>query len=396
MWRVAIIGAGPIGVETAVAMEEAGYDVQVYEAGEEIGAAVRRWGHVRFFSPWALNMSARGVAWLEEAGRAVPEEGEYPTGGEYLEEYLRPLAEDRRLKGRVHRGSRVVSVGRRGVLKGEWIGSERRKECPFRLLIEGPEGERVEEAEIVIDASGTYGQPNRLGDGGMWAPGERRARALGLVEGYIPKVSGYELVGKHVAVVGDGYSAVTTLSELLGAGDKAPARITWVVRASGAPYVRIEGDTLPQRDELARFGNEVTRGSDARVKLMQEAAVEALEVDEPGASVTLRVRRGEEMERVEGLSKIFANVGYRPDVSLYRELQVHQCYASEGPMKLAAALLGADGGGGDCLAQTSMGAKTLTSPEPDFYVLGSKSYGRRSDFLLKLGLAQIDEVLSML
>ena len=32
-------------------------------------------------------------------------------------------------------------------------------------------------------------------------------------------------------------------------------------------------------------------------------------------------------------------------------LQVHYCYATEGPMKLAAALMAAGGGGGDCLAQ---------------------------------------------
>ena len=34
-------------------------------------------------------------------------------------------------------------------------------------------------------------------------------------------------------------------------------------------------------------------------------------------------------------------------------LQVHYCYATEGPMKLAAALMAAGGGGGDCLAQVA-------------------------------------------
>ncbi len=40
------------------------------------------------------------------------------------------------------------------------------------------------------------------------------------------------------------------------------------------------------------------------------------------------------------VDRVIANVGYTPDTSLYRELQVHECYASLGPMKLAAALLG--------------------------------------------------------
>ena len=65
-------------------------------------------------------------------------------------------------------------------------------------------------------------------------------------------------------------------------------------------------------------------------------------------------------------------------------------------MKLAAALLSADGAGGDCLAQGSQGAETLLSPEPDFFILGAKSYGRRSDFLIKLGVAQIEELLSLI
>ena len=34
-------------------------------------------------------------------------------------------------------------------------------------------------------------------------------------------------------------------------------------------------------------------------------------------------------------------------------------------------------------------AQALLNPEPDFYVLGSKSYGRRSDFTLAAGHDQI-------
>jgi hypothetical protein len=84
--------------------------------------------------------------------------------------------------------------------------------------------------------------------------------------------------------------------------------------------------------------------------------------------------------------------GFRPDVTLHRELQVHACYATEGPMRLAAAL----GGGGDCLAEQASGPELLRNPEPDFFVLGSKSYGRRSDFLLRTGHRQVEEVASLI
>jgi hypothetical protein len=94
------------------------------------------------------------------------------------------------------------------------------------------------------------------------------------------------------------------------------------------------------------------------------------------------------------VDRVIANVGYRPDMRTCRELQVHSCYASEGPMKLAAALAGA--AGGDCLNQTSQGAATLVNPEPNYYVLGAKSYGRDSRFLISVGLGQIREVFSLL
>jgi hypothetical protein len=82
------------------------------------------------------------------------------------------------------------------------------------------------------------------------------------------------------------------------------------------------------------------------------------------------------------------------DHLLFRQLQVHECYATCGPIKLSAALLGA--GAADCLAQQSHGAETLTNPEPGFFILGSKSYGRNSTFLMRVGWQQVEEVFSLL
>ena len=82
------------------------------------------------------------------------------------------------------------------------------------------------------------------------------------------------------------------------------------------------------------------------------------------------------------------------DFSIYRQLQVHECYATAAPMKLSAALLGA--AGGDCLEQTGHGAETLTNPEPGFFILGAKSYGRNSQFLMRIGWEQVDDVFGSL
>ena len=92
--------------------------------------------------------------------------------------------------------------------------------------------------------------------------------------------------------------------------------------------------------------------------------------------------------------RVLGLVGYRPDNSLYRELQVHECYASQGPIKLAAALLGETSS--DCLNQASHGADVLRNPEPNFFILGVKSYGRDSRFLMSVGFQQIRDVFSLL
>jgi hypothetical protein len=109
--------------------------------------------------------------------------------------------------------------------------------------------------------------------------------------------------------------------------------------------------------------------------------------------VTFRDHGG---ERVLDVDRVLALVGYRPDVAMTRELQVHYCYASEGTMELAAAILGAGGGGGDCLAEVAHGPDSLRNPEPGFFVLGAKSYGRNPQFLLSIGHQQVKDAFELI
>ena len=52
---LAIVGAGPVGLEAAAAAVERGFDVHVFERGEP-GAHVLAWGHLRLFTPWSANL----------------------------------------------------------------------------------------------------------------------------------------------------------------------------------------------------------------------------------------------------------------------------------------------------------------------------------------------------
>lgn len=57
--RVAILGAGPIGLDAALACSDAGWDFTVYEAGDSVAGHVCAWQHARMFTPWSLNVSPR-------------------------------------------------------------------------------------------------------------------------------------------------------------------------------------------------------------------------------------------------------------------------------------------------------------------------------------------------
>ena len=58
---MAVLGAGPIGLECLLRALQSGWEADAYEFGR-VGESVRRWSHVRMFSPWRMNVSAAGRA----------------------------------------------------------------------------------------------------------------------------------------------------------------------------------------------------------------------------------------------------------------------------------------------------------------------------------------------
>jgi thioredoxin reductase len=391
--RIAILGAGPIGLETALAARAHGCPVTVYEAAPRPAGNVRGWGHVRLFTPWAMNVSDRMREGLAEAGAPLETDPEaHHTGLEYAEAVLDPLWTLPELAAGLRLGTRVVAVGREGVLKHEEIGSAERGRRPFRILVEGPDGvERVEHADVVLDATGKSGNPNTLGDGGIPAPGERALETR--IHRTLPDMSreAREWKGKTILLAGGGHSAQTAARELaeLARGSDA-TRVIWVLRKEEPGLGAVQDDPLPLRRELTRDALALVRGGSPGVEPLTGRVVEGVEAENGHVRVRLRpasARGDEEAVRVDRILSLTGGVG---DHTLYRQLQVHECYATSGPMKLAAALLGQSSE--DCLAQESHGADTLVNPEPGFFILGDKSYGRNNTFLLRTGFQQVTEV----
>lgn len=390
--RVAILGAGPIGLDCLLHCRLAGWEAVVYEKGR-IAENVRRWGHVRMFSPWAMNVSdaAREILPSEEVD---PEA--LPTGHEYVAGHLERLAAHPLLAGRVRTRTEVVAVSRGTLLKGERIASRARGTPPFRLLLRDRTGERVEEAEVVIDATGTFATPNWLGSGGIPAVGEHVAR--GVVR-RIPDIEGSDrarFTGRRTLVVGAGHSAATAIIALGRLSEVDPGtRVVWLTRTSAAePVAEVEDDPLHERARIARAANLAAAGGSRWLERLPGVVVHSLRKDNGG----FRVELGRETpEREISVDQVLALVGYRPDPVLTRELQVQTCWATEGTYPLAAALLSQARDAADCLtAGTGLDASTLRHPEPGFFTLGSKSYGRNPNFLLATGFRQVDDVIGLL
>lgn len=386
--KIAIIGAGPIGIEAALRATTLGYDVTVFER-HNVGAHLTRWGHVTFFSPWPLNTTQLGLSTLSKEFPA----DQYPTARQYLDQYLIPLSQSPPLHNKIQENTNVLGVSRKFASKGDLIGKPERATQPFVLLIEKNGHQQYTEADIVIDATGTYADPNFLGAGGLPLPGERALNEK--IERHIPDIldkSRDQYANKRVLVIGEGFSAATTLEMLheLKQHERA-TQIAWLFRSPETPFEVIPNDPLPQRERLTTFANLASQAKiDGITPLGNSSITQITPLEENSFQIEI-LRNGYPQSFV--VDKIISNVGYKPDTDLYRELQIHLCYASEGPMKLAASLLASSSAGStDCLQQTSAGADVLRSPEANFFILGTKSYGRGSSFLLKIGFEQIDDL----
>ncbi len=171
--HVAIVGAGPIGLELAVALKQAGVDYVQIDAGQ-IGTTITWYPPEMLFHSSADRLALAGVP------LQVPDQ-QKPTREEYLA-YLRAIVQQFGLQVRTF--ERV-----------EW--AQRLPEGGFLLQTRGVDGEHGYRADIVVLAIGTM----------------HVARLCGLPGEDLPHVSHYfrdphTYFGKRVLIVGGRNSAV--------------------------------------------------------------------------------------------------------------------------------------------------------------------------------------------
>ena len=397
---IAVLGAGPVGLEAALYARYLGYDVLVVERGT-VAANVLTWGHLRMFSPFVQLRSSLGLAALkaQEPAYRPPETDARLTGKQWVDKYLHPLAQTDLLTDHLRCHTRVISVGRRRLRKHESGQRDERREDGFRMLLEHRDGgQSVETADIVIDATGVHGHPNWCGAGGIPARGELRIHNR--IERGVPDILGADRPHyEHcdVLVIGNGLSAAATILALAKLIDRvADTQVTWITHQSMAsaengPIPVSKLDLLPERQRLAAAANELAHGAHPRLNFRPCTAIEAMDYDAASDQFQVRFDNVSEPERFD---RIIANVGYRPDRSLYEELRISESDITGGPIGLAATLVNHDAAG--TLATERLSVDRLVTTEPNFYVLGAKSYGRDPRFLMSIGFRQIRDLFSII
>ncbi|WP_405566734.1 NAD(P)-binding domain-containing protein [Streptomyces sp. NBC_01167] len=383
---VVVIGAGPAGLAAAVHLLEQGLEPLLLEAGETAGSAVREWSHVRLFSTWGEVTDPAAEKLLAPTGWVKPDAATYPTGGDWHERYLQPLADV--LGERVRVGATVTGVSRVG--RDRIVDADREKQ-PFVLHITTADGseERIF-ARAVIDASGTWTTPSPAGGSGLAALGEKAAadRITYRVPDLKDPAVRARYAGKRTAVIGSGASAFTALAylaDLARADDGTGTHGVWILRRgiSGSTFGGGEADQLPARGALGLAAKAAVDNGYADA--VTGFRTDTIDRDGDGRLILV----GEDGQRLDPVDEVIVLTGFRPDLTFLDELRLGLDERLQAPVELAPLI---DPNQHSCGTVYPHGHRELSHPEQGIYLVGMKSYGRAPTFLATTGYEQVRSV----
>ncbi|WP_407836073.1 NAD(P)-binding domain-containing protein [Streptomyces sp. DSM 116496] len=387
---VIVIGAGPIGLAAAARLIERNIEPLVLEAGPAAASAVRDWSHVRLFSTWSEVTDPAAEKLLAPTGWIKPDGATYPSGGDWAERYLQPLADA--LGDRVRYGATVTGVSRSG--RDRIVDADRESQ-PFVVHLTGADGreERIF-ARAVIDASGTWSAPSPAGGSGLYALGEKGA--AGRISYRVPDLKDPAVraryAGKRTAVIGSGASAFTALAYLAGlakAEDGAGTHATWILRRgiSGSTFGGGAADQLPARGALGLAAKAAV--DDGYADAVTGFRTDVFEKTGDGRLVLV----AEDGRRLDPVDEVIVLTGFRPDLTFLDELRLALDERLQAPVELAPLI---DPNQHSCGTVYPHGAAELAHPEKDVYLAGMKSYGRAPTFLAMTGYEQVRSIAAAL
>ena len=388
---VAVIGAGPVGMAAAAHLVQHGFTPIILEAGDTVATNLASYRQVRLFSPWRYNLDHAVRTLLAANGWRAPDLEALPTAGEIIDDYLTPFAALPAIAPHLRFGHRVTGITRFGYGK---VKTKNRDSAPFVLRVRMPDGEQEILAQAVIDAAGTWSQPNPLGANGLPALGE--AALSDRIRYGMPDILGIDrsrYAGKRVLVVGAGHSAAGNLIALAElATQELGMTVVWATRGANLGKV-FGGGTADQLPARGRLGAQLKALQEVgRLEVHTHFRIHALHLRPDGIELLGEPRDGV-TPVIGGIAEIIGAAGARPDLEMARELRLRLDPWLESTDALAPLI---DPNLHSCGTVRPHGHRELAHPETGYFAVGAKSYGRAPNFLMATGYEQVRSIVAAL
>ncbi len=429
---IAVIGAGPIGMEAALYGRFLGYDVTLFERGT-VADNVRQWQHSRMWTPFQYLHSRLGRMAIEthNPNQVFPPLDQEVTGEQWLRSYLMPLSETDLVAKSLREHHRVLSVHRCHYTKHQNVPAESRWQDGFVVVWEDAAGtEQRDTFDFVLDTSGTFQQQQSWGAGGSPAIGERQLRSARETDPELQaslNVTAPNFAAEpnrwkesRVLVIGDSPHAAETLTQWTRVvGDSG--RLIWAIPQSLSEtglYPVAANDLLPARVRLFTAANEAirkhrrqslaelvwvdgSRPTQDKIQVVANTNLAAIHWDAAQKQFHVRLQQWcdvdweaapddfeepDEIERELRFDQVVVALGHQVDEEMTRELIVPRCPRTEASASLVDALLAHHG---DRLDFEFTDPTWTWTPEGRFFVLGAKSFGRQPNYFHRLGLQQV-------
>lgn len=387
---VAVIGAGPVGLAAAAHLHNNEIPFILLENGPTVASNILSWRHIRVFSPWKYNIDKAARHILSKTNWTSPADDALPTGRDLYDQYLQPLWETPAIRENTLLNTKVVAVGRKSIDK---MKNFNREKTPY-VVQALQSGKSIQmEVRAVIDASGTWNSPNPIGSGGMYADGEVEHRDnifYGLPDVLESHLDRYK--NKSVLVVGSGHSSINVILELDQLKDRFPAtQIHWVLRKENIHevYGGQEKDALAARGALGIKIEELVN----RQRLKIYTPFQINQIKKKNGVMNVSGLYKSENFTLPAIDEVISNTGSRPDFSFLREVRLAIDASIESVSSIASLI---DPNLHSCGTVRPHGERELRHPDKDFYIVGSKSYGRAPTFLMATGYEQVRSIVAAL
>ncbi len=363
---IAIVGAGPAGVEAALYARFLGYFVMLFDT-RRVGHRLLACGDQPLEQPWSEVTSPLGLAAMaaQGTGKALPASDARVSYRQYVEEYLIPVARTDLLYESVQVNSPVVSISRTCCAPHQTVPLGRRSEQEFRLLIDSQQrGEYTQLADIVLDCSGLSRLPG-LASGSGLAIGERanlHEMLLGRVD--VLGKQRERLSGKHALIYGRDWAACANALDIVKLSQEVPGtRATWIApkQLGNQDLLGLPAD-IPAEFVAAAQRLATNEESDSPIGCIAAWGIEAVQFDAAGGwRARLQV---EEEGTLDVQGDVFINCrDARCDWSMVGSMPLATEVASDG-----------------------------STGEPHYYVMGHKAVGADTSFAVTHAFEQIKQV----